>query len=179
MEFAFWLLLIIGHLGLFDILYFHTWKCQLQERPECRREVAWHTVRHLVYAAQFLIIANFRFHGSALLLLVLVYFADVIVAWADVWEETESRRSQGGLRQGEYMMHVIISVLVGAYIISVGTAVWPDRLLPTNIVLQSPQVPKLARLYMSSMGFAAIGFFVYDAWRFIKDRPAVPEKRMN
>jgi len=132
----------------------------------------WHIARHLVYATQFLIIANIRFHGSALFFLVFVYVADVLIAWADVWEETESRRPQGGLLRGEYVMHVVISVLVGAYIMSIGTAVWPDRLLSTNVFIQSPQVPGLARLYMTTMGLAGVGLFIYDAWQFMKRQPS-------
>ncbi len=60
---AFYLLLVIGHLGFFDVLYFHIYRCGLHRRPECQREVFWHTMRHFVYGAQFLAIANLRFHG--------------------------------------------------------------------------------------------------------------------
>lgn len=46
---AFYLLLVIGHVGFFDVLYFHTYRCGLQHRLECQREVFWHTLRHLIY----------------------------------------------------------------------------------------------------------------------------------
>src|SRR2546428_8685147 len=48
------------------------------------------------YTTLFRSIANLRFHGSALLLLALMYVADIVVAWSDVLEETRSRRAQGG-----------------------------------------------------------------------------------
>ena len=47
---AFYILLVAGHLGFFDVVYFHVMKCRLAERPECQREVIWHTMRHLIYA---------------------------------------------------------------------------------------------------------------------------------
>jgi hypothetical protein len=164
---AFYLLLLIGHLGAFDVLYFHTWRCDLARRPECRREVLWHTIRHAVYALQFLWVANLRFHGAALLALVLLYVVDASVAWADVWEETESRRTQGGLPRGEYLMHVILSVLVGLCLASVGQAVWPDRALPAAVVLAPPDVPFALRALMSFMGIVALAFFGHDLRRWV------------
>lgn len=62
---AFYLLLVAGHLGFFDVIYFHHLRCRLQDRPQCQREVLWHTLRHLVYACQFVAIANLRFYGPA------------------------------------------------------------------------------------------------------------------
>jgi hypothetical protein len=172
---AFYLLLVVGHLGFFDVVYYHTYRCHLTERPECQREVFWHTARHLIYALQFLIIANLRFHGAALLALVVLYLADVYVAWSDVWEETASRRDQGGLPPGEYFMHIVLSLLVGAYIMNVAQAVWPDRLLPTAVVVDPPPVPALLRWLMTFMGVSALGYFVHDLhgwWR--RRRAATP-----
>jgi len=159
---AFYLLLIIGHIGLFDVIYFHYYRCSLHTRPECHREQLWHLVRHIIYGLQFLTIANLRFHGAALFFLVLLYGADVFIAWSDVWEETISRRNQGGLPRAEYFMHIVLSLLVGAYILLVGQNVWPDRLLPAGIVVDPPAVPNLLRLYMTVMGVCAFFAFAHD-----------------
>lgn len=167
---AFYILLLAGHLGFFDVLYFHMYSCRLHERPECQREVLWHTARHFIYASQFIVIANLRFHGAALVLLILLYGADVVVAWSDVWEEHESRSAHGGLPRGEYFMHVVLSLLIGAYLLAVGQAVWPDRLLPTAVVVDPPAVPALLRLYMTGMGLGAFGFFVHDLARWLRFR---------
>jgi hypothetical protein len=164
----FYLLLVIGHLGAFDVLYFHWWKCRLGDRPECRREVLWHTVRHLVYAAQFLVIANLRFRGAAVALLGVLYAADVFVAWADVWEEKRSRQGQGGLPRGEYFMHIVLSVLVGIYLMAVFTVAWPDRLLPTAITVEPPAVPAALRALMTAMGVTAVLVFAHDLWRWLR-----------
>jgi len=172
METAFYILLIAGHLGVLDVIYFHNYKCDLSARPECQREVFWHTVRHAVYATQFIVIANFRFHGLALAILGIVYAADIIVAWSDVLEETASRRQQGGLPRGEYFMHIVLSLLIGAYLVTVARTVWPDRLLATSIVLDPPSVPFVLRAYMTMMGITAIGTFLYDLRGWLSFRRA-------
>jgi hypothetical protein len=165
---AFYLLLVVGHLGAFDVLYFHWWRCRLADRPECRREVLWHTARHLIYGLQFIWVANLRFHGVALIALVVLYAADGFVAWADVWEERDSRRAQGGLPGGEYLMHIILSVLVGGYMMAVFAACWPDRSLPAAVVVDPPAVPVLLRALMTTMGVTAFVVFAKDLWSWIK-----------
>jgi hypothetical protein len=176
MTVAFYLLLIIGHLGIFDVLYFHTYRCDLQRRIECQREVLWHTIRHAIYGAQFIVIANLRFHGWALILLALIYIADVVVAWGDVWEETNSRKSQGGLPAGEYFMHILLSLLVGAYIILVSQSVWVDWFLPTGIVIDPPHVPWILRTYMTIMGITAWCVFFHDLYRWINFGKSIMRK---
>ena len=168
MEAAFYLLLVVGHLGAFDVVYFHIYKCTLSLRPECHREVLWHTVRHLIYALQFLVIANLRLYGWALLLLACLFAADVYVAWSDVWEETVSRRNQGGLPRGEYFMHIVLSLLVGAYLLLVLQTVWPDRLAPAEAAYRPPHVPGLLRFYMNVMGTTALIAFVVDLNRWFR-----------
>jgi hypothetical protein len=169
---AFYLLLAIGLLGAFDVLYFHIGQASLHTRPESQREVLWHTVRHLVYALQFLWVANVRFHGAALLVLPVLYGADVFVAWADVWEETRSRKSLGGLPRGEYFMHVVLSVLVGVYLCTVAHAVWPDRVLATAVVAEAPAVPLVLRALMTVMGATAVLTFGHDLSRWLAFRRA-------
>ena len=166
MEISFYLLLIIAHLGAFDVLYFHIYKCRLHLRPECQREVFWHVCRHLIYALQFVWVANFRFHGWALALLCALYMADVFIAWADVWEENSSRRAQGGLPRGEYFMHIVLSVLVGLYMMATFQAVYADRALETAIVFSPPDVPPVLRIYMTAMGVIAAGNFVHDLYKW-------------
>lgn len=170
METSFYLLLIIAHFGVFDVLYFHIYKCKLHLRPECRREVFWHVCRNLIYALQFIWVANFRFHGAALILLFALYVCDVFVAWADVLEETESRKAQGGLPRGEYFMHVALSVLIGTYLMATFQSVWSDRNLETAIVYAPPQIPAVLQIYMTAMGVVAVGVFFYDLYKWLNFR---------
>ncbi|HEY6328613.1 MAG TPA: hypothetical protein VI756_04680 [Blastocatellia bacterium] len=141
---AFYILLAAGHLGLFDVIYFHWYRCRLSSRPECQREVLLHTVRHLVYASQFIVIANLRFHGAALAVLGLIYALDVFVAWSDVLEENRSRKAQGGLMSGEYFMHIVLSLLIGCYLMCVFQAVWPIGTLRRPSSLTHPRSPQFS-----------------------------------
>jgi len=170
MEIAFWLLMIIGHLGFFDMMYYHTYKCRLHDHPECRPEVITHTCRHIIYALQFFMIAHLRFYGWALLLLLLVYIIDAIIAWTDVWLEKDSREKLGGLHKGEYLMHIILSVLVGAYLCSIANTVHLDFSKHSTIAIQPPNVPAFFRFYMTAMGCGALFFFLYDGWKLIHSR---------
>src|SRR5262249_41248547 len=103
----------------------------------------------------------------ALLLLALLYAADLIVAWADVLEETESRRAQGGLPRGEYFSHMALTLFVGCYFVCVAQAVWADRLLPRAITLDPLPVPGWLRVYMTLMGVGAFGAFFFDLYRWL------------
>lgn len=170
---AFYLLLIAGHLGFFDVVYFHHYRCQLHRRPECQREVLWHTARHFIYACQFIFIANLRLHGLAMLALVVLYVADIFVAWSDVWEETRSRSVQGGLPRGEYLMHTVLSVLVGGYLMCVAQATWGDWAAPTAVIIDPPQVPWPLRALMTFMGLSALVLFVHDLQRWRRFRKQV------
>jgi hypothetical protein len=167
METPFYILLIAGHLGFFDVVYFHFYKCQLHKRKECHTEVLWHSLRHFIYAAQFIYIANFRFHGFALLALATLYACDVFIAWADVLSETASRKAQGGLPRGEYFMHVLLSLLIGAYLMSVAQISWPDRLLSTEVVISPPDVFPLLRWHMTFMGVSALCLGTHDMFKWI------------
>ncbi len=174
---AFYLLIIAGTLGAFDVAYFHIHLSRLAQRPECQREVLWHTVRHAIYATQFLWVANLRFHGAALLFVAALYGLDICIAWGDVLEETASRKAQGGLPRGEYFMHVVLSLLIGAYLLQVAQTVWPDRLLPTAIVLDPPPVPFPLRAMMTFMGVTALGFFVHDLRAWLRFRARLAPSR--
>ncbi len=172
---AFSLLLIIGVLGSCDVLVFHIGRCDLATRPESQREVLLHTLRHLIYGLQFLFVAQLRAQGWALLGVAALYLADVAIALLDVWEEPASRESQGGLPRGEYLMHVVLSVLVGAYLLSIWQAVWPLRLLPTALVWSPLDVPAPLRWLMSAMAVSAFGFFLHDLRGWLRRRqPRAP-----
>jgi hypothetical protein len=88
------------------------------------------------------------------------------VAWADVWEENASRRAQGGLPRGEYFMHVVLSVLVGLYMMATFQAVWADRALTTAILFSPPEVPLVLRICMTTAGVIAFGNFFYDLYKW-------------
>lgn len=149
------LLALIGLLGAFDVAFFHSWKGRLASRRECRREVVIHVVRGVVYAAQFLVVPNLRFAGLAYALLVALFVVDASVAVADVLEEPRSRAAQGGLSGGEYLMHIVLSVLVGAMLCALfqGSSGWWRG--PTEIVVE-PHAPWALRALLALMAVGAL-----------------------
>ena len=159
---AFWILLVVAHLGALDVLVFHAWQAKVPFRASSRTEARLHAVRHIAYGLQFLWIAHLQWHGWALLLLLPLYVVDVLAAWTDVWVENDSRAEVGGLQRGEYLLHIILSFLVGGYAMAVAQAAtgwWHE---PTAILWAAPAVPELARTYMTVMGASAIGLGLWD-----------------
>ena len=167
------LLVVIGLLGAVDIAYFHTYRGQLVSRPESRREAWIHVARGLVYAAQFLVVPNLRFAGAWYALFALLFAADIAVAALDVLEEPRSRASAGGLPAGEYLMHVALSVLVGAMLgrIAAETAPWVTS--PTAIGLE-PHAPPALRLLAALMGGGSALVALLEALALIEQRLPPP-----
>ncbi len=125
----------------------------------------------MLYNSSGFWVANFRFHGWALLLLGVLYFFDIFIAWSDVLEENQSRASQGGLPRGEYFMHIVLSLLVGFYMMATFQAVWSDGNMATAIVYSPPEVPAILRIYMTTMGVIALGNSVYDFYKWLNFDP--------
>ncbi len=151
------LLLTIGLLGAADIAWFHSWRGRLVLRPESRREAWLHVGRGYCYAAQFLVVPNVRATGWCYALIVGLFVADVVIAIADVLEEPRSRAKQGGLPGGEYLMHIGLSVLVGAYLFAVFQASASWALEPTALRLApvGPEALRFVALLMA-MGSALV-----------------------
>jgi hypothetical protein len=155
------LLLVIALFGAFDCFYFHRHVAKLSQREESRLEVGIHVARGFVYAAQLLVIPNLELHGYWLLPFVVLFIADVGIALYDVAIEPESRRSQGGLPRGEYVMHIVLSVLVGAYLNEVvrGSLGWWQ--LPTGIALRD-EVPLALRAVLALMAVGSLGLALLE-----------------
>lgn len=156
------LLFIIGVLGAFDVLFFHVKHARLIERAECRPECWIHVARGPVYAAQFLLIPNVRLAGAWAYALIALFVVDAAVALADVMIEPASRKSQGGLPPGEYAMHIVLSVLVGAMIHASLSETLSLRSLPTAFVLAS-DVPMALRIGLGAMSGAVLVLALVDS----------------
>jgi hypothetical protein len=168
------LLFVIGLLGAFDVGFFHGRHARLVERDECRVEAWIHVARGPVYAAQFALLPNVRLAGAWSDALVALFVVDALVAAADVWVEPRSRRAQGGLPPGEYFMHVVLSVLVGAMLHSALQAAWAWRALPTSLSLE-PHAPAWLRVALGVMAAGALGAALADAAALVER--ALPSPR--
>lgn len=146
-------LVAIAVLGAFDVAYFHTFKGRLTQRPECRLEAKVHVARSLVYAVQFFAVASVRVSGWWCLAMLALFLVDAGVALFDVLIEPASRAPQGGLQRGEYLMHLVLSVLVGGLLRSVYVEVGAQVSGPTQLMLAS----SLPRWLESVMHLLAVG----------------------
>lgn len=155
------LLFVIGLLGAFDVFFFHH-RGGLVHRPESRREAWLHVARGPIYAAQFVLIPNVRFAGSALVLLYALFAVDALVAALDVLEEPRSRAASGGLPRGEYFMHVVLSVLVGAMLHAALGDAWGARTEPTSIAFAPIDAP-FVRLALVVMAVSVMAHATWDA----------------
>ncbi|NUP11840.1 MAG: SRPBCC family protein [Polyangiaceae bacterium] len=149
------LLLAIGLLGAFDVLYFHHYKARIPWTAATRSEAFAHVAKAPVYAAQFFVVPNMELHGRWLLALVFIYAVDVAVAAWDVAIEPRARASVGGLPAGEYAMHIALSVLVGIYLAEVARAAAPWWHLPDRIVWAGG-VPPALRIALGVLGAGAL-----------------------
>jgi hypothetical protein len=160
------LLIAISLLGAFDIAYFHRKVAELHTRRESRLETKIHVARGFVYALRLLVVATVRLEGAWYAAFVALYVADVAIAWADVWIEPDSRRSQGGLPRGEYFMHVVLSVLVGADLFALGSAThhWLDR--PAAIAF-APNVSPVLHTVLFVLGAGCLLNTLYELLEII------------
>ena len=168
------LLLAIALLGAFDIAYFHTYRCRLSRRPESRTEAWIHVARGVVYTLQLALVPNVRFAGAWYGAFAALFVADVGIALADVAVEPASRRSQGGLPDGEYFMHIVLSVLAGAYLHAVAVASLPWASLPSS-VSYAPAAPPAIRAALGALAVGCLAVAAFEAWallsRGVRPRP--------
>lgn len=164
------LLAVIGLLGAFDIAYFHWYRCRLSERAESRVEAWIHVARGFLYAAQFVVVPGVRLQGAWYAALVVLFAADVGVAIADVAVEPASRRSQGGLPRGEYIMHIVLSVLVGVYLhaIAIDSIAWVYA--PTAIAWSPAAIPGWLRLALAGMAAGSALIACVEAAALVEQR---------
>lgn len=116
---------------------------------------------HLVQSdrGRLALVPGVRFAGAWYAAFVAIFVADVVIAMSDVIVEPASRRSQGGLPAGEYFMHIVLSVLAGAYLhaVAVATAGWAE--LPTALTWAAA-APWPLRATLGVMAVGCLGRFV-------------------
>lgn len=113
------LLFVIGFLGATDVLLYHSVSHGIRTHPDSKIELIFHALRGPTYAFLFIIIPNFLLCGIWYWILVLILVFDVAISIADFWVEEKSRDFLGGLPSGEYVLHMIIAMIFGAFFLSV------------------------------------------------------------
>jgi hypothetical protein len=119
-------------------------------------------LRGFVYGMQFVIVPNVELRGRWLLALGALFAIDVAVGITDILLEPKSRAPQGGLSAHEYLIHMILSVLVGAELCAIAAAAVPLASSPTAIVIGS-QVPLWLRVVLGLMAVGSSACAIVEA----------------
>ena len=162
------LLVLIGAVGAFDVFTFHRDAC-LTSRPDTRDEAWIHVARGFVYPLQFVLVAEVELHGAWYGAFVALLVLDVAIAVADVAIEPVTRRAQGGLPAGEYAAHMLLSVLVGAYLCALVSASIAWATLPTAIV-HVPHAPLAVRVALHVLAAGCLAVTVLDVLALVEPR---------
>lgn len=101
--------------AVIDGLYFHIYKYKLYAREESRKEHLLHTLNAIIFPWSLYFIYFDQFKGLFLYFGVFLLLVSLVIEFFDVYEESKSRKSLGGLTNNEYAMHFALSGLRGVY----------------------------------------------------------------
>lgn len=143
-----YLLLALGVLGGIDILLYHSISHGIRSHAESRWELVTHAMRGPTYAILFLVVPHFETRGGWALLLMLLLVVDVGISVADFWLERRSRAELGGLPSGEYVLHMIMAMLFGAFVMAAGPTLLEWLTLPSSLVASEGLAANWVRLVL-------------------------------
>jgi uncharacterized protein (TIGR01777 family) len=101
-----------GCLGAFDTLYHHELTETLAQRSTAKKELAIHALRALIYAALFVGLAYWEWHGALAWLLIGVFAVEILLTLWDFVVEDRTRL----LPSTERVTHTILAINGGAFI---------------------------------------------------------------
>jgi uncharacterized protein (TIGR01777 family) len=106
------LMAVQGCLGAFDTLYHHELTEALPGRATARKELSIHAVRSTIYAALFIGLSAWQFHGLWALVLMLVFGIEIVLTLWDFVVEDRTRL----LPATERVTHTVLAMNGGAFI---------------------------------------------------------------
>jgi len=162
-----YLLVLHGVLGAVDTVLNHELLERLPRRAAVRREIRLHSLREALYAALFIGLAWYDWHGAAALVIGAVLIAEIAVDALDEWTENELRV----LPQNERVLHFILALNLGAITLLLAFAIADWRTRPTALVLHDHG---WLSWLLTALGLAAAAWSVRDfvAWRRLAVRSA-------
>ncbi|MFC5547536.1 TIGR01777 family oxidoreductase [Massilia aerilata] len=118
-----------GCLGAFDTLYHHELTETLAQKTTARQELGIHALRALIYAALFVGLACWEWHGVLAYLLLAVFAVEIGLTLWDFVVEDRSRL----LPATERVTHTVLAINGGAFItlLALNVAAWAA--LPTGL----------------------------------------------
>lgn len=105
-----------------DGIYIHLVRLRLHTHAETRREHLLHTARAVLFPALALLLFAWPSGGPLLWAGVAVAAADTVAELWDVFVEPDSRKTLGGLSRGEYLLHVVLTILRSSALVLTLTA---------------------------------------------------------
>jgi len=162
MEVPTYLLFLLGLLGAADIALFHTVSHGIRQHQDSVGELITHALRGPTYATLFLLTPNFVLEGWWFLLLAGILVFDLGISIVDFWLEGDSRRRLGGLPAGEYVLHILLAMLFGGFVVAVGYGAGHWFHAPTALRYAPAAVPDLLRLVMGVMAVAVLYSGIQD-----------------
>ena len=167
MELVLTLLVLHGLLGGLDVVLNHELAERLPHRPGAAMEETLHAAREALFAALFLGLAWFEWHGAAAWLVAAVIACEVVVSTWDSVLEDQTRR----LPPLERVLHVALLINLGAYTTLLAPHWLAWRALPSAVAPVSHGWQSLA---LTALGLAAIAWCLRDALssRRLRQAPA-------
>jgi hypothetical protein len=158
----------MGILGATDIVLYHSISHGIRHHVDSRWELVTHSLRGPTYASLFILVPNFAMQGTWFWVLLGILVIDVAISIADFSIEGSSRRLLGGLPAGEYVLHIVLAMLFGAFVGSVfyGSGHWES--LPTRIAYSPADVRWVIRLVMGVMAVLVLVSALQDVWAVIR-----------
>ncbi|MEZ4750484.1 MAG: hypothetical protein R3B54_07595 [Bdellovibrionota bacterium] len=100
-------LVLFAVIGVFDGVYYHLYRYNLQSHPEARLEHWIHTLRAFVFAAFSFLIFVVNAAGKLLWVAVALVALDLVLEAIDILVEKEARAKLGGISSGESLVHIL------------------------------------------------------------------------
>lgn len=151
------LMLAQGVLGAADTLYYHEWRFRLTGHvPETRIELQLHAARDFIYAVIFGTLPWFAWSGGWAYVLGGLLFAEIVITLTDFVVERRTRASQGGLATGEFLTHVVMAIIYGAFLATLAPHLWAWTAMETGFLAHDVVSPEVGGL----CGLMAAGVFV-------------------
>jgi len=105
-----------GIMGAFDTLYHHELTETLAQRTSARKELSIHAVRAIIYAALFVGLSSWLWHGWFALILFAVFAIEIVLTLWDFVIEDQTRM----LPATERVIHTLLAINGGAFIVLLG-----------------------------------------------------------
>ena len=123
-------LLLHGVIGGIDVILNHELLERLPQRPGAGPEERLHSAREVIFAAIFISLAWYEWHGALVWWIVALFAAEVLVSARDVVVEGDTRV----LPVPERILHVFLFVNLGVLMALVGIALVFWHTMPTELV---------------------------------------------